>query len=63
MALQEDAHEIFTNTGHKRYFIAENEILLTSDNKIIAVSTQWGAGNINNFINQARELGYQIETH
>ncbi|MGL5879951.1 MAG: hypothetical protein ACRC2V_19520, partial [Xenococcaceae cyanobacterium] len=61
VALQEDAQKIFTNTGHKRYFIAEDEILLTSDNRKIAVSTQWGVGNINNFIDRAKEFGYQIE--
>lgn len=61
VVLQEKAQEIFTNTGHKRYFIAENEILDTSDGKKIAVCTQWGIGNINNFIEQARNLGYQIE--
>jgi hypothetical protein len=61
VVLLENAQEIFTRTGRKRHFISEGEILITSDNKKIAVSTQWGAGNINNFINRARELGYQIE--
>lgn len=61
VALLEDAQEIFTRTGHKRYFIAENEILITSDNEEVAVSNQWGVLNIPNFINRARELGYQIE--
>jgi hypothetical protein len=63
VALLEDALEIIERTSrkHKRHFIAENEILITSDNQKIAVSTQWGAFNISNFINRARELGYQIE--
>jgi hypothetical protein len=61
VVLLENAEEIFTRTGHKRHFISEGEILITSDNKKIAVSTQWDARNINNFINRARELGYQIE--
>ena len=60
--LQDKAQEIFINTGHKRYFIAENEILDTCDGKKIAVCTQWSIGNINNFIEQAQNLGYQIET-
>lgn len=63
VTLQEEAQKSFTNTGHKRYFLAENEILTTlGDGKRIAVSTQWGVGNIDNLIEQARKLGYQIET-
>lgn len=44
----------------KRYFLESNEILKTS-NQEIAVCTQWGKGNIENFVDKARELGYQIE--
>lgn len=57
----EEAQQLFVETGYKRHFIAENERLITSDNCQIAVSNQWGIGNINAFINRARELGYQIE--
>ena len=61
IALQEKAQQIFDDTGHKRYFIAEDEILTTGDEQKIAVCTQWGIGNIGSFLEIARNLGYQIE--
>jgi hypothetical protein len=61
VARLEDAQQILTRTGHKRHFLGEDEILVTSNNEKIAVSNQWSAFNINNFIDRARELGYQIE--
>jgi hypothetical protein len=61
VALQEKAQRIFDDTGHKRYFIAEDEILTTRDGHKIAVCTQWGIGNIGSFLEIARDLGYQIE--
>ena len=43
-----------------RFFTKDDEILKLKDIDI-AVSTQWGIGNINNFINRARELGFEIK--
>jgi hypothetical protein len=63
----EKAQEIFVRRGHKRHFLADDDILQLGDGSEIAVCTQWGtgstgnAGNIDNFINWARNLGYQIE--
>ena len=64
----EDANKIYTNTGHKRHYIKPEEQLKLLDCKI-AVSNQWAGGNkdkgkfnnIDDFINNARELGYKIE--
>lgn len=56
----EEATEIYNKTGHKRHFIKPNEQIKLSDS-IIAVSNQWGIGNITGFINHAKELGYKIE--
>lgn len=53
-----DAIEIVERTGHKRHFIKEPIILKDGE---IVVSTQWGIGNIGNFIDVARRLGFLIE--
>jgi hypothetical protein len=55
----ENANEIYTRTRHKRHFLG-NIITLRSGQQIV-VCTQWGIGNINRFINKAREIGYNIE--
>jgi hypothetical protein len=57
----EKAQEIVDRTDKKRHFLADSEILRTADNLEIAVCTQWGTGNIENFIDCAKKLGYQIE--
>ncbi len=56
----EKATEIHNRTGHKRHFIQPNEQIKLSDS-IIAVSNQWGIGNITEFISHAKKLGYKIE--
>ena len=47
-------------TGRKRHFISLDEVIEISGT-FIAVSSQWGIGNINKFIKRASELGYSIE--
>ncbi len=44
-----------------RYFNKEADSLRTSDGEIVYVSTEWGSGNIDIFINKAKELGYEIQ--
>ena len=56
----EEANEIYAQTGHKRNYIKPEEQLKLSD-CTIAVSNQWGIGNINGFIDVARKLGYEIK--
>jgi hypothetical protein len=53
-----DALEIVERTGHKRHFIKE-PITLKDDK--VAISTEWGIGNIGVFIDVARRLGFVIE--
>jgi hypothetical protein len=60
-SILEKAQEIVDRTDKKRHFLADSEILRTADNLEIAVCTQWGTGNIENFIDYAKKLGYQIE--
>ena len=56
----EKANEIYTTTGHKRHYIKLEE-QLNLDDCTIAVSNQWGIGNIGGFIDKARQLGYEIK--
>lgn len=56
----EDANKIVTDTGRKRHFLNQDELIQISD-ATIAVSSQWGAGNIDKFIEKARTNGYMIE--
>lgn len=55
---KEMADEIFNREGRKRHFISPDE-LITLEDAVIAVSTQWGV-NTDNFIQHARALGYVI---
>jgi len=55
-----DAQEIYERTGHKRHYINPNETIRLSDVEI-AVCTQWGAGNIDKFIDEAESIGYEID--
>ena len=48
------------DTDRKRHFIKPNEEIKLLDTTI-AVCSQWGIGNINNFIGIAKEKGYIIE--
>ena len=50
----------YGDKNHKRHFIKDDEVIGLSDCHI-AVSTEWGAGNINNFIEQAKAHGYSIQ--
>ena len=46
-------------SGYKRHFLKPDEIIELNDTKIV-VSTQWGIGNIDNFIQNAKNLNYEI---
>ncbi|MEM7593600.1 MAG: hypothetical protein AAF383_19160 [Cyanobacteria bacterium P01_A01_bin.83] len=56
----EEANIIYSTKGHKRHYIKPEEQLKIGD-CTIAVSNQWGIGNINGFIDKARQLGYEIK--
>jgi hypothetical protein len=55
----EKANKIHTDTDHKRHFLNADELIKLSDSTI-AISSQWGIGNINRFIQQAAKNGYVI---
>ncbi|MBP7434092.1 hypothetical protein KA996_11165, partial [bacterium] len=45
----------------RRYFIKNNEIISLSNGDKIAVTTEWGMGNIHKFLKKSQELGYEIK--
>ena len=49
-----DAEQLFKDKGHRRHFFKEGEVIQLSD-EIIAVSNQWGIGNIGNFVDGANQ--------
>lgn len=50
------------NFKGRRYFKEPEFVLRSGDGISFAVSTEWGKGNIGNFLKAARQLGYHIET-
>ncbi|MCL2791889.1 MAG: GIY-YIG nuclease family protein [Spirochaetaceae bacterium] len=51
--------EKYKNIKHKRHFL--NDAVMLNNGEKIVVSTEWGTGNINKFIEKAKELGFIIE--
>ena len=54
------AENIYTTTKRKRHRLNSNDIILLSDDEI-AVSSQWGQGNIHNFISASISKGFKIK--
>lgn len=57
----EFVQEKYIDKQHKRHFVKPEEIIRLSDCSV-AVCTEWGIGNINNFLNKVKELGYDVTT-
>ncbi len=57
---EQKAREI-SNRDTGRHFLGDGEILQFSDGTDYAISNQWGKFNIEKFISQSRNLGYDIE--
>lgn len=55
-----EAEALFQRTGHKRHYLNVDDIVRLNDGEI-AVSSQWGIGNIEPFLVQARKLGFKIK--
>jgi hypothetical protein len=49
-----EAEKLFKDKGHRRHFFKEGETVQLSD-EIIAVSNQWGIGNIDDFVNGSNQ--------
>ena len=52
--------EVLHTSDKTRYFIEDNEVLNLNEGKYV-ISNQWGAGNIQNILDKADYLGYEIE--
>ena len=50
-----DAEQLFEDKGHRRHFFKEGETIQLLD-EIIAVSNQWGIGNIGNFVEGSNRI-------
>ncbi len=59
--LVEEAKGIYDRQGIYRHFLGDDEVLEFPDSTQYAASNQWGKGNIEKFINQAKKIGYEIE--
>ena len=59
--LRTDAERLFGDTGTKRHFLKDNEIIRLANGDEIAVSSQWGIGNIKDFIARAEKIGFHIK--
>lgn len=55
----ESAMDIFNRSKRKRHFLAPDEIVQLQDEKIV-VCTQWGTRNIDNILEKAKQLKYEI---
>ena len=60
--IQDVSEKYKGNGGVKRYFIKEDEIIHLSSGEQAIVCTQWGASNLEKFIEYAiLGLGHQID--
>lgn len=55
-----EAEKIFNRTKIPRHFLAENEIISLPDGSQYAISNQWGVGNMEEFVKQAKQIGFEI---
>lgn len=56
-----EAKEIYERQGIERHFLGDDEIIIFSDSTQYALSNQWGKGNIEKLLSQAKKLGFVIE--
>ncbi len=55
-----DAKDLADRTGCKRHFLNAEDVITLNDGIRAAVSSQWGIGNIKEFITRATSLGVKI---
>jgi hypothetical protein len=56
-----DQARVIETRDRPRHFMEQDELLTTSDGHLLAVCSQWKVGNIGQFIERAKELGYLIQ--
>ena len=57
---ESEALEIFHRQGIARHFLADDDIIVFSDDTKYVLSNQWGTSNIFKFLDRAKALGYEI---
>ncbi len=57
----DEAKEIYERQKIMRHFMNDDEIIAFPDGEQYVISNQWGKGNIDSFIINAQNLGYNIE--
>ena len=55
-----EANQVYDSTGYKRHFIKPEEIITLADQSEIAVCSNWGINNINDFLKKVNNLNYPI---
>ena len=62
LSTAEQANEVVASAGRKRHFLDPEDLIHLVDGTVVAVSNQWGVGNIGRFIQHAtNKLGYTID--
>ena len=61
VATVDQANQIYSTSGRKRHFLDPEDIIQLQD-VTAAVSSQWGAGNIDRLLKRSGELGYKVQT-
>ena len=56
-----DALEIVKETGYKRHFVKDSEVISLTDGEV-AVCNQWGIENFGKFLEVAKRLGINIDS-
>lgn len=56
-----EAKDIYERQGISRHFLGDDELINLPDGSRLALSNQWGKGNIETFVTQAKKLGFEIE--
>lgn len=57
----DEARRIADASSKKRHFLAEDEVIVTADDRKAAVVREWGTRNISNFVDHARKLKFVIK--
>jgi len=57
--LFDSVQEKYSDKQHKRHFVKPDEIIKLADSEVV-VCTEWGIGNINDFLRLVKEIGYEV---
>lgn len=56
-----DAKNVYEKWKIPRHFLLDSEVIRFQNSSDYAISNQWGKGNIENFVDHATRLGYEIK--